>query len=540
MCESLCSARPSATSPLSLHVPLQRPSLDVVNSTDSMRRSRRHCRFPGGRDSLFHSGYFSTSPTSRVFVDNRTNGVPQIRRTKIVATLGPATGKESMLGALLQAGANVLRVNASHGTPEMRAEWIVTARRVAESADLPVAVLLDLQGPRIRVGDLPAPRELTPGQPVVFAPEELARGDELPTTYDGLAKDARVGSRILLNDGLLSVEVTGVDAPRVRGHVVDGGTLTAYKGMNLPGVQVSAPALTEKDREDVQDAVKIGVDYLALSFVRRPEDIEELRKLVPGTIKLVAKIEKATALDNLDKIVAVSDAVMVARGDLGVELPFEQGPLGPKRLTRASDHQGKPVITATQMLESMVHNPRPTRAEASDVANAILDGTDAVMLSAETAVGQYPVEAVRAMDRIIREMERHPARREERRRETGSVHTEDAIAWGTYAVARMLKTPLIVTLTKGGFTARKVAALRPPVPILAVTTEAPTYRQLALVWGVTPIVVDHVPGYDAMLTVVRDLILKRQYAKPGDCIVMTAGVPWDVSGSTNLIKVEVV
>src|SRR3989449_1896963 len=540
MCVSLCSSRLSVISPLSLHVPLQGLSLDVVNSTYSIRRSYRHWRFPGGRDSPFHSGHFSTSPTSRAFVDNRTNGVPQIRRTKIVATLGPATGKQSMIGALLQAGANVLRINASHGTPEMRAEWIATARRVAASADVPVAVLLDLQGPRIRVGDLPAPRELTTGQQVVFAPEDVVRGDELPTTYDGLAKDARVGSRILLNDGLLSVEVTGVDAPRVRGRVVDGGTLTAYKGMNLPGVQVSAPALTEKDREDVQDAVKIGVDYLALSFVRRPEDMEELRKLVPGTIKLVAKIEKATALDNLDKIVAVSDAVMVARGDLGVELPFEQVPLVQKRLISESNHQGKPVITATQMLESMVHNPRPTRAEASDVANAILDGTDAVMLSAETAVGQYPVEAVRAMDRIIREMERHPARREERRRETGSVHTEDAIAWGTYAVARMLKTPLIVTLTKGGFTARKVAALRPPVPILAVTTEAPTYRQLALVWGVTPIVVDHVPGYDDMLTVVRDLILKRQYAKPGDCIVMTAGVPWDVSGSTNLIKVEVV
>src|SRR3989441_11728253 len=540
MCVSLCSSRLSVISQLSLHVPLQGLSLDVVHSTYSIRRSYRHCRFPRGRDSPFHSGHFSTSPTSRAFVDNRTNGVPQIRRTKIVAPLGPATGNQSMIGALLQAGANVLRINASHGTPEMRAEWIATARRVAASADVPAAVLLDLQGPRIRVGDLPAPRELTAGQPVVFAPEDVVRGDELPTTYDGLAKDARIGARILLNDGLLSVEVTGVDAPRERGRVVDGGTLTAYKGMNLPGVQVSAPALTEKDREDVQDAVKIGVDYLALSFVRRPEDIEELRKLVPGTIKLVAKIEKATALDNLDKIVAVSDAVMVARGDLGVELPFEQVPLVQKRLISEANHQGKPVITATQMLESMVHNPRPTRAEASDVANAILDGTDAVMLSAETAVGQYPVEAVRAMDRIIREMERHPARREERRRETGSVHTEDAIAWGTYAVARMLKTPLIVTLTKGGFTARKVAALRPPVPILAVTTEAPTYRQLALVWGVTPIVVDHVPGYDAMLTVVRDLILKRQYAKPGDCIVMTAGVPWDVSGSTNLIKVEVV
>jgi pyruvate kinase len=474
-------------------------------------------------------------------VDNRTNGVQPIRRTKIVATLGPATGTESAIGALLQAGANVLRINASHGTPDVRTEWIAAARRAAKSADLPVAVLLDLQGPRIRVGDLPGPRELTPGQQVVFAPEEEARGDELPTTYDGLAKDARVGSRILLNDGLLSVEVTGVDGSRVRGRVVDGGILTAHKGMNLPGVQVSAPALTEKDREDVQDAVKIGVDYLALSFVRRPEDIEELRSLVPPAVKLVAKIEKATALDNLEKIVAASDAVMVARGDLGVELPFEQVPLVQKRLIGEANHQGKPVITATQMLESMVHNPRPTRAEASDVANAILDGTDAVMLSAETAIGQYPLDAVRAMDRIIREMERNPIRQREERRVAGAaVHTEDAIAWGTHAVARMLKTPLIVTLTQGGFTARKVAALRPPVPILAVTTEPPTYRQLALVWGVIPVLVDRVPGYDAMLTVVRDLILKRQYAKPGDCIVMTAGVPWGVSGSTNLIKVEVV
>jgi len=462
-----------------------------------------------------------------------------MRRTKIVATLGPATGNETMIGALLQAGIDVIRINASHGTAEQRGEWIAAARRVAESADLPVAIVLDLQGPRIRVGALSSPRELTAGQQVVFAPEEVARGDELPTTYDRLAADARIGSRILLNDGLLSVEVTGVDAPRVRGRVVDGGILTAHKGMNLPGVQVSAPALTEKDREDVQDAIKAGVDYLALSFVRRAEDIEELRKLVPNTIKLVAKIEKATALDTLERIVAASDAVMVARGDLGVELPFEQVPLVQKRLISEANHQGKPVITATQMLESMVHHPRPTRAEASDVANAILDGTDAVMLSAETAVGQYPVEAVRAMDRIISEMERHPLRlREERRSAVSGVTTDDAIAWGTAAVARMLKTPLIVTLTQGGFTARKVAALRPPVTILAVTTVQTTYRQLALVWGVEPVLVDRVPGYDAMLEVVRSLILKRGLAKKGDCIVVTAGLPWEVSGSTNLIKVE--
>src|SRR6267378_5385361 len=544
MCESLCNRRERYTSPVSLHVVLQRFSLDVVISTYSMRRRRDRCHFSRPSQGRLQSGQFSTSPTPRAFVDNRTNGVPQIRRTKIVATLGPATGNEATIGALLQAGANVVRINASHGTPEMRAEWIGAARRVAARMDSPVAVLLDLQGPRIRVGHLPAPRELKPGQDIVFAPEEIARGHELPTTYDGLANDARVGSRILLNDGLLSVEVTAVEPPRVRGRVVDGGTLTAHKGMNLPGVHVSAPALTDKDREDALDGVKRGVDYLGLSFVRRAEDMGELRALVGKGVKLVAKIEKATALDDLDRILTASDAVMVARGDLGVELPFEQVPLVQKRLIREANQHGKPVITATQMLESMVHAPRPTRAEASDVANAILDGTDAVMLSAETAMGEYPIEAVQAMDRIIREMERHPTLRDERRVSPGAgagregVSVEDAIAWGTNAVARMLKTPLIVTLTTGGFTSRKVAALRPPVPILAVTTEVATYRQLALVWGVVPVLVDRVPSYDAMLAVVRDLLLKREYAKPGDKIVMTAGVPWEVSGSTNLIKVE--
>ncbi len=464
-----------------------------------------------------------------------------IRRTKIVATLGPASGTDERIGALLDAGANVVRINASHGNPATRGGWIATVRRAAEARELPIAVLVDLQGPRIRVGDLGAPRELVAGRQVVLAPEGVARGDELPTTYEGLARDARVGSRILLNDGLLSLEVTAIEPPRVRARVVDGGPLTSYKGINLPGVQVSAPALTDKDREDVADAVARGVDYLALSFVRRAEDLAAVRALVPPEVKLVAKIEKAAALDDLDRILAACDAVMVARGDLGVELPFEEVPIVQKRLIREANRHGKPVITATQMLESMVHNPRPTRAEASDVANAILDGTDAVMLSAETAAGDYPVESVQAMDRIVRAMEPQVLTRDQRRLEArDDVSAEDAIALGTYAVARMLKTPLIVTLTKGGFTARKVAALRPPVPILAVTTEATAYRQLALVWGVTSVVVDRVPGYDAMLEVVRDLIIKRGYAKPGDRIVMTAGVPWDVSGTTNLLKVEVV
>jgi len=441
----------------------------------------------------------------------------------------------------------VIRVNASHGTPQLRAEWIATVRDAAQAAGSAVAVLVDLQGPRIRVGELPRPRALRAGETVIFAPERVAEGNELPTTYAGLATDARPGARILLDDGLLSVEVTRIASPRVEGRVLDGGTLTSHKGMNLPGLHVSAPALTEKDREDAAHAVAAGVEYLALSFVRRADDLAELRQLVPPAVKLVAKIEKATALDDLERILVASDAVMVARGDLGVELPFEEVPVVQKRLIREANRHGKPVITATQMLESMVHHPRPTRAEASDVANAILDGTDAVMLSAETAVGEYPLETVGAMDRIIREMERQTAAggvvagRDERRLTAGeTVSVEDAIALGTSAVARMLKTPLIVTLTKGGFTARKVAAQRPPVPILAVTTEPVTYRQLALVWGVTPVLVDQVPGYDAMLAVVRDLILKRAYAHSGDRIVVTAGVPWEVSGATNLLKVEVV
>ncbi len=463
-----------------------------------------------------------------------------IRRTKIVATLGPATALASRATALLDAGANVIRINSSHGTPELRARWLTMVRELAAEREQPVAILVDLQGPRIRVGELPAPRQLEPGSEVVLAPEDVARGDDLPTTYDDLARDARVGAKILLNDGLLSLEVTKIAPPRIVARVIDGGELTSHKGMNLPGLTVSAPPLTDKDKEDVAAAVAGGADYLGLSFVRRAEDLHALRALVPPRVKLVAKIEKAAALDDLERILGATDAVMVARGDLGVELPFETVPLVQKRLIRESNRHGKPVITATQMLESMIHAPRPTRAEASDVANAILDGTDAVMLSAETATGDYPVESVQAMDRIIREMERNPmAGRDERRGAvTPGVSVEDAIAQGTSAVARMLATPLIVTLTQGGFTSRKVAAFRPPVPILAVTTVEQTYRQLALVWGVMPVLVDRVPSYDAMLAVVRDLILKRGYAKKGDRIVMTAGVPWEVSGSTNLIKVE--
>jgi pyruvate kinase len=473
-----------------------------------------------------------------------------IRRTKIVATLGPAWEQPEQLRALLDAGVNVVRVNSSHGTPEIRSRWITTLQEVQSLRTTASAILVDLQGPRIRVGDLPTPRQLEPGQEITFAPEDMATEEEIPTTYAELAGDVSVGNRILLDDGLLAVDVTSVVGDRVRGRVRFGGSLRANKGINLPGIEVSAPSITEKDTEDALAAAALHVDYIGLSFVRRPEDIEAVRRLVPKRVRLVAKIEKDTALQHLEGILEASDAIMVARGDLGVELPFEQVPLVQKRLIREADRHGKPVITATQMLESMIKAPRPTRAEVSDVANAILDGTDAVMLSAETAVGAYPLEAVLAMDRIAREVESH-------RRDGGGsapgqwestvVHmkqphvnarTEDAISVAVCAAAELLGVPLIVCLTSSGFTARAVASYRPVVPILAVTPERETFRQLALVWGVVPVLTEHYPTYESMLPVTREIIRKMALADPGDRLVLTAGVPFDVAGTTNLLKIE--
>lgn len=473
-----------------------------------------------------------------------------IRRTKIVATLGPAWEQPEQMRALLDAGVNVVRINSSHGTPEIRERWITQLKAVLRDRPDAAAILVDLQGPRIRVGDLPTPRHLIVGEPVVFAPEESVEEGEIPTTYAGLAGDVGPGSRILLDDGLMAVDVTAVRGDRVLGKVRFGGVLKPHKGMNLPGIEVSAPSITEKDREDAALASDLGVDFIGVSFVRRPEDLETLRRLVPKSIKLVAKIEKDTALQHLAGILEASDALMVARGDLGVELPFEQVPLVQKRLIREANRHGKPVITATQMLESMIQAPRPTRAEASDVANAILDGTDAVMLSAETAIGAYPIEAVLAMDRIAREVERQRHEEEHRqsweastlqiRRPHATERTEDAIALAVCAAADLLKVPLIVCLTSSGFTARTVASYRPTVPILAVTPEPETLRQLSLVWGVIPTGIDHYPDYDKVVPVTRAIIRKLGLAQAGERVVMTAGVPFDVAGTTNFLKIETV
>ncbi|MES2304006.1 MAG: pyruvate kinase [Gemmatimonadota bacterium] len=475
------------------------------------------------------------------------------RRTKIVATLGPAWESEERMHTLLDAGVNLIRVNASHGTPAIRERWIRQIHSIRQARGEPTGILVDLHGPRIRVGKLPEAITITPGQIVWFAPEATAQEGDIPTTYPELAGDVRPGSRILLDDGLLAVDVVAVRGDRVEGKVVYGGLLKPNKGMNLPGADVSAPAVTDLDREEVLRVVALGIEYLGVSFVRRPEDMQDLRRIIPKHVKLIAKIEKDTALKNLDSILEASDAMMVARGDLGVELPFEQVPLVQKRIIARANRHGKPVITATQMLESMITNPRPTRAEASDVANALIDGTDAVMLSAETAVGSYALEAVLAMDRIAREVEahRHRPSEGERRRwqipaphfartEAGHTPVEDAISVAVSAAADLLGASAIVCFTSSGFTARTVSSYRPKVPIMAFTPEAETYNQLALVWGVVPVLMPHLKNYDPMWQIARTELLARGIAREGSRIVVTCGVPFDVPGTTNLLKVETI
>jgi len=443
----------------------------------------------------------------------------------------------------MQSGLDVARINFSHGTHDEHAATIAIVRALATKLARPVAILGDLQGPRIRIGDLAEPLELAAGDDIVLAPEGLEAPGDVPVTYEALAHDVNVGDRILMDDGLIDLVVLDVAKQKVRARVVHGGRLRSHKGINLPGVAVSAPSITEKDRADITFAVEQQLDYLALSFVRRAEDISSLRLLIPAGMLVVAKIEKDTALAAIGSIVEASDAVMVARGDLGVELPFEEVPIAQKRIIAVCNALGRPVITATQMLESMVMNPRPTRAEASDVANAILDGTDAVMLSAETAAGAYPQLAVAAMTRIITEIERRPLPHvtfEVPEDVDGHVATEDAIAAATTAAAKSLGAPLVIVFTKSGFSARIIASHRPSVAILALTDVERTYRQLALVWGVIPELVPRATSYEEMFEHARAVIERRGLAQRGDRVLVTAGVPFDVPGTTNLLRVEVV
>jgi pyruvate kinase len=407
-------------------------------------------------------------------------------------------------------------------------------------------VLGDLAGPKIRIGSLPATVNLSDKGYVTLVPEGQEDGEELPTTYDDLATDVTAGDRILLDDGLMELRVDRIEGERVICRVVRGGLLKEHKGMNLPGVRVSAPALTEKDLDDLDFAISQGVDYVGLSFVQAAKDIVDLRERIPSGMLICAKIEKDTALEAIEPILVETDAVMVARGDLGVELPFEQVPVAQKRIIQYANLYGRPVITATQMLESMIENPRPTRAEASDVANALFDGTDAVMLSGETAAGKYPLLAVEAMVRIASEIERTQAFEEGPKYDVpildhlriGATPTEHAIAAGTIEAVRLLGAPAIVTFTRTGGTSRLVSSYRPPVPILGVTDQERTWRQLALVWGVEPVHCAGEVSYESMLEVAREYLLRNRIAEKGQRVVVTAGVPFHVPGTTNMLRVE--
>ena len=466
-------------------------------------------------------------------------------RTKVVATVGPATAKPDKIRALVAAGVDVIRINFAHGTHEEHERIIRWSREAADALDKPLAILADLAGPKIRTGVLPDPMQLDAGDLVVLAPEAIAQPGEIPSTYADLARDVLPGGRILLDDGRMELRVEEIHPPRITCRVIRGGLLRTNKGMNLPGVHVSAPSLTEKDLSDLAFALEAGVDYIGLSFVRHPEDVAELRSRIGAGPLIVAQIEKDIALENIEDILAETDAVMVARGDLGVELPFEKVPAAQKRIIQLANLYARPVITATQMLESMMESARPTRAEVSDVANALLDGTDAVMLSGETAAGRYPLQAVEVMVRISNEIERVQGYAEgpkydlptTRRLRTGATPTEHAIAAATVEAARLLGAPAIVTLTRSGFTSRLVSSYRPPVPILGVSNQPATYRQLALVWGVHPVLSPGEDTFESLLASAREYLISKGVASHGDRVVVTAGIPFGVRGTTNSLRV---
>ena len=468
-------------------------------------------------------------------------------RTKVVCTLGPATSEPDTVLKMVRGGMNLARVNMSHGSRDDHRASIAAVRAAADTVGQPVAVLVDLSGPKIRVGDLPEPMELVVGSIVVMAPDREAEGTEIPITYAPLAEEIVANDVVLLDDGLLELRCTGTDGNRTLLEVVRGGRLKSRKGINLPTVNVKAPSLTEKDLSDLDFALEEGVEYIGLSFVRRPEDVVDLKERVAGRALVVAKIEKVQALKAIEEILAVTDAVMVARGDLGVELPFERVPLAQKRIIQLANYYGRPVITATQMLESMIENARPTRAEASDVANAILDGSDAVMLSGETAVGKYPLEALGALVSIGEEIERSgflergPSylTRPGLRTRGGASPREHAVAAVTVDAARQIGAPAIVVITRSGFSGRLVSSYRPAVPVFAVTTEPATYRQLAAVWGVRPVLAEATEvSYTALSEFGKKALIDAGVGEKGASIAITAGFPFHESGSTNNMRLD--
>ncbi|MFQ3617860.1 MAG: pyruvate kinase [Cyanobacteriota bacterium] len=470
-----------------------------------------------------------------------------LRRTKIVATIGPATSSPEVLRSLIEAGATTLRLNFSHGTHEDHQRNIRTIRQVSFELNQPVGILQDLQGPKIRLGKFEqGPITLKKGDPYILTSRPLLGTQDISSvTYEPLAEEVPVGATILLDDGRVEMRVEAVDLDQRELHcrVVVGGVLSNNKGVNFPGVYLSIKALTDKDKTDLMFGLDQGVDWIALSFVRNPQDILEIKEIISSAgkdVPVIAKIEKHEAIEQMEAVLSICDGVMVARGDLGVELPAEEVPILQKRLIATANRFGIPVITATQMLDSMVSNPRATRAEISDVANAILDGTDAVMLSNETAVGKFPVEAVETMARIAVQIEQNLAIARNVDSNSGGHSIPNAISQAVGRIAEQLQAAAIMTLTKTGATARNVSKYRPSTPILAVTPHVDVARQLQLVWGVRPLLVLNLPSTGQTFQAALNVAQEKNFLKEGDLVVMTAGTLQGVSGSTDLIKVEVV
>ena len=467
-----------------------------------------------------------------------------MRRAKIVATLGPATSSYENLRAIIDAGVNVARMNLSHGSHEVHEEVYANVRRAAADAQQPVAVLVDLQGPKIRLGKFEnGPHELAVGDTFTITTEEVVGTKELVgTTFKGLPQDVKPGDFLLIDDGKVKVQVLDTDGVRVRTEVIVAGPVSNNKGINLPGVAVNVPALSEKDEDDLRWGLKLGADYIALSFVRDARDITRVHEIMAEEgrkIPVIAKIEKPQAVDALEEIIDAFDGIMVARGDLAVELPLEQVPVVQKRAVELCRRMAKPVIVATQMLESMTNSPVPTRAEASDVANAVLDGADAVMLSGETSVGEYPVVTVQTMARIIASTEEHGL---ERIAPLGTKPRTQggAITLAAAEVAEFVEAKYVCVFTESGDSARRMSRIRTNIPMKAFTPDEAIRRRMNLTWGIESFTVDRVQHTDAMFKQVDEILLEKKLASIGDKVVVISGSPPGISGSTNDLRVHTI
>ncbi|HEV7922171.1 MAG TPA: pyruvate kinase [Thermoanaerobaculia bacterium] len=470
-----------------------------------------------------------------------------MRRTKIIATLGPACSSEETVYRLLTSGVDVFRLNFSHGTHEQHLRIIHIVRETAMNLGRYIPIVGDIQGPKIRIGDVDGVVQLENGQTFAITTNQvLGNGQLVSTPFDALPREVKLGHRILINDGLVELVVTGIESARVVTRVIHGGPISSRKGMNFPDSELTIPAITEKDRVDVQFAVENHLDYIAASFIRRRSDLEDLRALLQGLggeeMNVIAKLEKPQAIDNLEDILEVSDGVMVARGDLGVELPPEAVPVIQKRVLATASRWGRFAITATQMLESMTVSSRPTRAEASDVANAIFDGSDAVMLSAETASGRYPVEAVQMMARIIMIAEQHrqlQAARLPFRKATEQDEFTDALAGAANYAAEQIDAKYIVVFTQTGFAARLMSKFRPKMPIIALTPSSWVARRMNILWGVQPFVMKEVGEYhEQIVDKVDEYLIARDLAVTGDRLVILMGSPIYQRAKTNLLRVH--